>query len=325
MENDNKGLVSIIIPVYNAGKYIEKCIDSIIKQTYSNWELLLVNDGSKDNSLEVCNKIKEKDKRINVIDKINGGASSARNVGLKYCKGQFICFVDSDDYVGSRYIEDLVSPYEQGSNSMVICGMTIMYNNIKSYFRYDNETIETDIFTNLSNTHFFRHGGPTSKLYLKEIIDKNNLKFDEKLCNYEDLMFNLAYIEYINKIIFSPSTEYVYIRDNSTQSLRLNGIDSEMYLVNSYKRILDKHKNENIQIMRDYLNCFIIRAIQCLYLSPSLQKYETKKTLNTLSNITSTKFSYKESLFGKMICTALKRKQYFILNLLMHIYKIMKK
>ena len=95
----NNNLISIIVPVYNVSEYLPRCLDSLINQTYKNIEIILVNDGSTDNSLEICKKYAEKDLRIKVIDKENGGISSARNTGIAEASGEWIGFVDSDDYI----------------------------------------------------------------------------------------------------------------------------------------------------------------------------------------------------------------------------------
>ena len=92
-------IVSIIVPIYNTEKYLRKCVDSILKQTYENLEVILVNDGSPDNSLEICREYERLDSRVKVINKKNGGLSSARNAGLEICTGKYITFVDSDDYL----------------------------------------------------------------------------------------------------------------------------------------------------------------------------------------------------------------------------------
>ena len=108
---DNKDiLVSIVIPVYNAEIYLKKCINSILTQTYKNIQIILVNDGSTDNSAKICEDFLKKDNRIKLINKTNGGVSSARNMGIYNCEGDYIVFVDSDDWIDSRHIEYLVNP-----------------------------------------------------------------------------------------------------------------------------------------------------------------------------------------------------------------------
>ena len=102
-----KELISIIVPIYNVSKYLDKCLNSLINQTYKNIEIILINDGSTDNSISICLKYKKKDKRIRLYNKKNGGLSSARNMGIKYSKGNYLFFVDSDDFLDLEIIEYL--------------------------------------------------------------------------------------------------------------------------------------------------------------------------------------------------------------------------
>ena len=106
---DNKGLISVIVPVYNVEKYLAKCIDSLLAQTFSDFEILLVNDGSPDASGQICDALAKSDDRIRVIHKENGGAASARNSGLDAAKGDYIAFVDGDDLIHPQYLECLLA------------------------------------------------------------------------------------------------------------------------------------------------------------------------------------------------------------------------
>ena len=116
-------LISVIVPVYNAEKYIEHCIQSLLEQTYKNFELILVNDGSKDRSLELCKAFAEKDRRVKVYDRQNGGASAARNTGLERMEGQYVVFVDSDDYVSKSYLENLYLAAKSSHYDIVQCNL----------------------------------------------------------------------------------------------------------------------------------------------------------------------------------------------------------
>ena len=120
-----KELISIIVPIYKVEKYIAKCIESLIEQTYSTYEIILVNDGSTDNSLEICNSFKKRDKRIKVYTKENGGLSDARNYGLKKAVGSYICFIDSDDWVDNDFIEVLYNLLKKNKCDISICNKVI--------------------------------------------------------------------------------------------------------------------------------------------------------------------------------------------------------
>ena len=115
-------LVSIVVPVYNVEKYLERCVDSLINQTYKNIEIILVDDGATDNSGELCDKLLFKDSRIKVFHKLNGGLSDARNYGINQATGEYLLFVDSDDWVENEIVEKLYNSIEQNSADISVCG-----------------------------------------------------------------------------------------------------------------------------------------------------------------------------------------------------------
>ena len=114
--------VSIIVPVYNTERFLNRCIDSVLAQTYSDWELLLVDDGSTDSSGSICDEYATQDSRIRVFHKENGGVSSARNLGLDYARGEWITFVDSDDYIAPDMIEKLYETQKRNNADITVCG-----------------------------------------------------------------------------------------------------------------------------------------------------------------------------------------------------------
>lgn len=211
-----KYLVSVIVPVYNVEKYLGRCIESILKQTYKNIELILINDGSDDNSLEICNKFSDTDKRIRVIDKENTGVSSTRNLGIELAKGRYLCFIDSDDYVENTYIEKLVCNVCE--NTVTFCGYFIdTYKDngdVLSTIRKYQENGSTAVKANLADVF---HQGFLSviwnKMYDVEILRKNEIKFDKKLSLGEDLLFNLEYLKTgIDNFAFVDIPLYHYIK-----------------------------------------------------------------------------------------------------------------
>ena len=135
INKERGGMISVIVPVYNSVKYLDKCIQSILNQTYKNFELLLVNDGSSDNSLEICNLYALKDDRVKVIDQSNGGVSSARNAGIDYAKGEWITFVDSDDWVHKDYLLQRVALAEERNADVVYCDAENVYEKSSSIFK----------------------------------------------------------------------------------------------------------------------------------------------------------------------------------------------
>lgn len=208
MQND---CVSIIVPVYNVENYLDECICSILKQTFSQIRLILVNDGSKDSSLSICEIWKQKDDRIILVDQENQGVSCARNTGLKYAQGKFVLFIDADDVLDETVVEELVRNYEPGYavGIAVDCFDTSMHEPSKSL---------TDIlkctYRQLmdSRNGYFCWG----ILYDYDLIKKNNLTFSEELRNLEDVVWNIHYAMYVDHAKLVNTSLYHYrIREGS--------------------------------------------------------------------------------------------------------------
>lgn len=190
--------VSIIVPIYNVENYLERCVESLINQTFSNLEIILVNDGSPDKSPLICDEYKEKDERIKVIHKVNGGLSDARNAGLKVSTGEYIIFVDSDDYIELNLVEEAIKVAEKNNSDVVIWGYyadfvdekekLISSNKIKAL----NGSFETSRLKNIpiSNETVNLLGYAWNKLYKSQVIKKNNNYFEKGISLVEDIVFN---------------------------------------------------------------------------------------------------------------------------------------
>jgi len=232
-------LISIIIPVYNSAKYLEKCLESIEQQEYSNFECILVNDGSTDSSPKLCEKYSLLDPRFKIYHKKNGGVSSARNFGIDKAKGQYICFIDSDDWVEKDYLKRMI--YEIENYDIVICSI-LEYKNDKIYksFKLPNLLLDRkDLFNNFNIyrnsylSHVIFHS-PVNKLYLKSIIDnnQNKIKFDESISNGEDYIFNLTYFNACNNIKLISNFLYNYRINEKSLSRAVNeNIIRDIYII----------------------------------------------------------------------------------------------
>ena len=202
--------VSVIVPIYNSAAKLSRCVESILSQDYENLEVILVNDGSLDSSLKICEKFKEKDSRVIVINKENFGVSAARNSGLSIASGEFIQFVDADDYINLDMTRCLVDSIEKSSADFVICGYNRVSNGefIKkspSNFYSNNLITFKDCFERLYKGAFFN--APWNKLYRR---DKIKTLFDESLFIGEDLLFNLSYASNCDKIVVISDALYNY-------------------------------------------------------------------------------------------------------------------
>ena len=198
-------MISIIVPVYNVESILHYCLDSILSQSYRNFELILIDDGSKDNSGKICDEYASKDNRIIVRHIENQGVSNARNSGIKLAKGEFILFIDSDDYVESTYLEELIRLHHDNPDcDNIWCG----FQTVDSYEKptatqsvvYSFEKLVTlTSRKNIMTLHEkWLDAGPVCKLYNRQIIEENRIWFDLKLSLGEDLLFNFQYFDATN-------------------------------------------------------------------------------------------------------------------------------
>lgn len=204
-------MISIIIPIYNKEKVLTRCLESILNQTYKDIQIILINDGSVDSSLRICQYFKEKHKEIVLIDKENGGVSSARNEGMKVATGDYIQFVDADDYLDSNTCEILIEKANEEKCDLICCGYKIIKRKKIVIKKCVNKTINrlddiSEEFSYLYRNYFFNT--PCAKLYKREKIVN---KFDENISLGEDLLFNLQYIRDIQKISFIELPLYNYM------------------------------------------------------------------------------------------------------------------
>ena len=172
-------MISVIIPIYNSEKYLSKCISSVLEQTYKDLELILVDDGSTDNSLNICNDFAERDSRIVVVHQKNAGVSAARNNGLKNAKGDFITFVDSDDYVENDWLELLFKAITEKNAEVAVCGIKL---DDKQKIVECNCEMKEQIILRLQECGLLY--SVVNKLYRREKLTaefKNGLKFGEDL------------------------------------------------------------------------------------------------------------------------------------------------
>lgn len=239
MKQNKTPLISIIVPIYKAEEYIHRCIKSILSQTFSDFELILIDDGSPDKSGIICDEYAKDDKRIKVFHQENGGVSNARNKGIEHAEGTWISFIDSDDYIERTYYEHLI---QFSNNDWIIEGFKTEWHIEKlTNISYS----ETD-FLKFWNSHFHRLYStvPWGKLYKKEIIQNNNIQFDPQIRLGEDLIFNLNYVKYCKSIQLVDSSQYVYTTITAA-SERYNLTDNELkYIINKIKEFTSELNNK---------------------------------------------------------------------------------
>ena len=224
-------MISVIVPVYNAEKWLEKCIESILNQTYKDIEVLLINDGSKDNSLEICRKYENLDSRIRVFDKKNEGVSKARNLGLDNAKGKYVQFVDSDDFIEPDMCEKLLDAITNAD--MSICGMRIWKGGkVLREPHIKNKTYNLrkriDYYFELRKINL----GPCNKLYIRSLIDE---PFKEDLTLGEDTLFVLNYMKNVSTVTSVSKCLYNVCLDNDNSLNRVPKTDKVETLIDQTK------------------------------------------------------------------------------------------
>ncbi|RYE05253.1 MAG: glycosyltransferase family 2 protein [Rickettsiaceae bacterium] len=275
---------SIIIPVYNGQHVIERCIQSILKQTHEVFELIIIDDGSTDQTGRVCQEYHSQDKRIKYFKQVNGGVSSARNQGLDTAQNEYLLFVDADDYLLPNFLSNLSSSLIKNkldSKTFIfqdfIADITSATGKKESFkwckFDYGQYDL-AGAFEALSSINWLNWGVPFAKVYRNSIIKSNAIRFNEKMTFREDLVFMLEYIAYVDIFIFDPTANYCYIIDNTKKSLSSTtaSFTSEVIFFEYSKQItnlyIEKFKlKENIKsILRRMVYGSFFRCINsCMY------------------------------------------------------------
>lgn len=230
-------LFSIIIPIYNVEKYLEECLQSVIYQTYTNFEVILINDGSTDKSKEICEKIILKDSRFKLINIENKGVSNARNLGIEKSIGEYLLFIDSDDYIENNTLDKINKVIAEYNIDYIIYGINKIINNKniinklskKDEFYKSKKEIK-EILPLLINQEIINS---PIKVYKSKLIKENNLRFDTYLSIGEDYLFNIEYLDKIENLYYLSDILYKYIirNENSlTQRFNINKYDELMYL-----------------------------------------------------------------------------------------------
>lgn len=220
--DSNNLKISVIVPVYNVEQYLSRCIDSILAQTFTNFELLLIDDGSTDGSGKICDEYSVKDSRIRVFHKENGGVSSARNLGLRKFTGDYVVFADSDDMVTSQWLETYslnIDKYKcdicfQGYVSVPndCCGNNIQNKDINCV---EGTLVDDNAFFNFFKNNWVSFSATWSKCFSAAVIRENDIEFKLEYNLYEDFLFTTRFLSYSKKVAIASSAGYLYRRTPS--------------------------------------------------------------------------------------------------------------
>lgn len=299
----NTPLVSVIIPIYNSELFLEKCIKNILGQTYKNLQIIFVNDGSTDKSLEICEKIE--DNRVEVYSKKNGGASSARNYGLKYRKGKYVLFVDSDDYLKEDAIEELVNTAEKNNADCVYYeadnytedkSMKVKENGLVHSCQYPKSDGNTLIKSILDNKNY--HAVPFLYFANSSLYD-NGLSFEEGIM-FEDELFSFSLLRMCENVVcLKKILYYRNVRPNSVMTSK----GKELFRFHSISVVYEKLYEEFSEYKNDSVYLLYLSRIAMLWLDYSEQlTKEQKKEVNKRYNNIKKQILYNKGFGNKELC-----------------------
>lgn len=271
--------VSIIIPVYNVEKYLARCLDSVISQTLKDIEIICINDGSTDNSANIISVYAEKDERIKIITQSNAGISKTRNIGIKKATGEFIGFVDSDDFVEKDFYEKLYNAAIR-NNADIACSSIIRENEKKKkiLIEYKKEQVVTSTKEKFELAHIPEHCYVWNKIYKREKLINSGIKFINGLV-YEDIIYTPSLIEILEKMVVVPNLFYHYW--NNSKSLVKNPSDKyRADKIYAHRILLEKCCRYNVKLrLKDELICkneYFLFGIKALKIMKIYQYRATK-------------------------------------------------
>ncbi len=325
------------MPIYNSEQTLRKSLDSILEQTYTNFELILVNDGSIDESRKICEEYKKKDKRIILINKKNEGSGIARNTGINIAKGKYVMFPDSDDWLEKTMIEDMLNEILINSVELVICkSKNHIINGNKDKF-YINSNVDKKIFRNkeqfkLGYIEILKSGlafGPSDKMYNLEIIKKNQLVFPD-VKRSQDILFNIEYVKCISSAIILNKSLYNYRCGNIKDiyfKFPQDYFVTVLNIVNTWEN-MRKEWGGDEKKWDEFLGNYVARGINVCIINSYNPKYKLSSRERNqyiqqiISDNTVQKIFKKYSvnkLYKKVFAYCIKNKKYFLLKSLMHI------
>lgn len=275
--------VSVIVPVYNTQKYLKRCIDSILNQTYNNLDIILVNDGSTDDSLKICEEYAKIDDRISIISGKNYGVSHARNIGIEKAKGEYLYFADSDDYLEFDAIEKMLREFVNADGELIIAGYNEIENKEKIAKKsWGNLRIKCNDAKKLILDENGAGGYLWNKLFKLSLIKEFKIKFDEKIYVWEDVLFVMEYLDKCKNINLIDDIVYEYCRRDGS------AVEYSVYTPRLYTQLNAIEKIEKFVFLDDSTKDLLeYRKVRCclgLVRSMAIGNNVDKNTLKKIKN-----------------------------------------
>ena len=246
--------VSVIVPVYNVEKFLPRCLDSIVNQTLKDIEIICINDGSPDNCLSILEDYAQKDSRIRIINQENSGPSVSRNKGILMAQGEYIGFVDSDDWLDVDFYEKLYAAAQKYDADIAACGIKVYrkYNRISSVLKYTKEEYTDDI-----ERKFYLCDVPESchvcnRIYKAEVIRSKNIEFEAGIHMQEDMSFTMESLYYSGKLVTVPGALYNYDRRNENSIVRSKSLKKKQDVEYTQNKMLEFIKSNNINLPKTW-------------------------------------------------------------------------
>lgn len=318
--------ISIIVPVYNASKFLERSIKSIITQDFKDIEIICVNDGSIDNSLDILKKFQKEDSRIIVIDKKNGGSSNARNSALKIAKGEYCLNIDSDDWIEQGYLKNIYNRAKKDDLDITISDIIFDYEEDlkRNYILDDLDISDTEIISGEEYIGIFLkenfNGFTWNKLIKREVYLKNNLKYNEDIFMMEDVELVLRLASYCKKVGKLNKAYYHYIQgiNNGSGKISIKRLNDIERCFDSIKKSFKDKNNilEKLSCRRVITLCRYLNISYSLKGEVEYQRIQ-KDMLEEVKKIDFLKFEYGDAKVAIIFCNILKIFPYIkIMNLL---------
>lgn len=284
----DKKVLSIVIPVYNAEKYVDRLLNDFVKQSLEKVEIILIDDGSKDNSLGICNKYAKMSESVVVFHQENQGASAARNKGIALAKGQYIVFVDSDDSVSGDYVENICSVCEQEQADLI---------QFDAYIKKSEEISQREFkleegYAQLEDYYYHvlnqEVNEPWDKAYKAEIIHDNSIHFDTEMTIGEDISLTLDFLRYVKTVYVHHRANYYYERNDAgiCANAKLKHLDDMELLYQNLNNFVEKmNLNEKLEYAADSAMLKGVFRTIGLVISNGESKKEVSKKLNALVSV----------------------------------------
>ena len=285
-------MISVIVPIYNSERFLDRCLNSIVGQSYDCLEIILINDGSQDASLQICYRYAQKDKRIKVFSQVNSGVSTARNNGLFYARGEYIMFVDSDDYMLPQMCEIMLNTIEMKKADLVVCGTTETWGGLWAPDRdVDYQTLDSfkkDFIEHLNSELL---SPPWNKIYRRELIKD---MFDASISFGEDLVFNLNYLKNCQRVSFIKSAPFYHEKANENSLVNRIYPSRLIEIEKVHSAVVGFYESDAPKLHQKYVRDILV-YFRAILKSQNCSKRDKREQLNIwASSCQLNKISFKE-------------------------------